>query len=62
MSDQKDIELAMLRSFYESWINLHAIKNDKLHRKQKEQAAQLLYERSVIVQNFYNPTRLQVVK
>jgi len=62
MSDQKDIELAMLRSFYESWINLHAIKNDKLHRKQKEQAAQVLYEQSVIVAHFYNPTRLQVVK
>lgn len=61
MSDQKDIELAMLRIFYERWIGLHAIKNDKLHLKQKQQAAQLLVDQSHIVANFYNPTKLHSI-
>lgn len=56
MSDQNDIELTMLRSFYESWVNLHAIKNDKLHRRQKEQAAQILVDHAHQLKNYYLPT------
>ncbi len=62
MTDQKDIELAMLRSFYEAWINLHTIKNDKLHLRQKQQAAQVLVDQSHVLANFYNPTKMHLVE
>ncbi len=39
-----ELELQMLRHFYESWEYLHAIPNDKDHRKNSEAAAQVLVD------------------
>ena len=46
-------ELEMLREFYKRWEALHGITNDKLHRKQKEQAAQNLVEAAHAVRRLY---------
>lgn len=48
-----DIEMDMLREFYRSWIALHTIPKDKLHRRQQEAAAQLLVDNAHTLKNFY---------
>jgi hypothetical protein len=48
------IELDMLRAFYQSWIGLHKIPRDKLHRRKQEAAAQLLVDNAHTVQRFYD--------
>lgn len=42
-------EFQCLREFYKAWEALHAIPNDRMHRRQKEAAAQHLVERAHIL-------------
>lgn len=58
MSDPQPIqpeafELAMLREFYKSWVALHKIPRDKLHRKKQEVAAQVLVNNAHTLANYY---------
>ncbi len=42
-------ELETLRAFYKAWELLHEIPNDKMHRKQKEEAAERLVQQAHIL-------------
>lgn len=42
-----------LEAFYKRWEALHAIPNDKMHKKQKEEAAQALVEQAHILRRMY---------
>jgi hypothetical protein len=46
------MELGMLRRFFDCWEALHAIPNDKEHRRKSEQAAQLLVDTAHAVRRF----------
>jgi hypothetical protein len=35
-------EYQMLKQFYEAWEHLHSLPNDRLHRRQAEEAAEAL--------------------
>ena len=48
-----DIERGMLRAFYSSWVALHKIPRDNLHRHKQEAAAQLLVDRAHELKEFY---------
>ena len=50
-------ELDVLRGFYTRWEALHAIANDKLHRTQKEEAAQNLVNQAHILRRMYASDR-----
>lgn len=47
------LELEMLRAFYLSWVGLHKIPRDKLHRRKQEAQAQLMVDNAHTLQNFY---------
>lgn len=42
-------EFQVLQQFYEAWEGLHAIPNDKWHKKQKEEAALKLVEKATVL-------------
>ena len=46
-------ELEMLREFYKSWVGLHKIPRDKLHRRKQEVQAQLLVNNAHTLQRYY---------
>lgn len=51
-------ELDLLREFYDCWRALHALPNDKLHRRQKERAAQSLVDAADCVKRFREPLQI----
>ncbi len=53
-----DLEVYLLRDFFDKWEALHAIKRDKLHRNKQEQAAQSLVEAAYAVRHFRSPVKL----
>lgn len=60
-------ELELLREFYDAWLRFHAIKNDRIHRRTKELAAQEIVDANHAIQRFRKPNnpelaqRLQLV-
>lgn len=46
-------ELETLREFYRAWEALHALPNDPLYRKKKEEAAQALVTQAHILRWMY---------
>lgn len=42
-----------LERFYKCWEALHAIPNDKMHNRQKEEAAQALVDQAHILRRMY---------
>lgn len=54
-----DTEIGMLREFYRSWVALHTIPKDKLHRRKQEAAAQLLVDNAHVLRLFYGGTNRQ---
>jgi hypothetical protein len=57
MSDT--IELEMLRDFYKSWVALHKIPRDKLHRRKQEVHAQLLVDNAHTLRRYYESLQPQ---
>lgn len=57
-----DAELTLLRAFYESWVALHIIPRDGMHRRQQEQAAQLLTDNAHALKLFYKGTQAAIEK
>ncbi len=57
-----DAELQLLRDFYASWVNMHTIARDGLHRKQQEEAAQVLVNNGHALKLFYKGTRSALEK
>lgn len=51
----EEIELEMLRDFYQKWKGLHSLENTPDTRTMMEQAAQNLVEAADTLDNFYNP-------
>ncbi|MDE3022977.1 MAG: hypothetical protein KGI54_14155 [Pseudomonadota bacterium] len=47
-----NIELELLRDFYDCWVSLHSFPRDKKHRKDMETAAQRLVDAAHAVANF----------
>ena len=63
MSD--NVELEMLRAFYISWVDLHKIPRDKLHRHKMEAQAQLLVDNAHALKAYYKSEekpKLEVVQ
>lgn len=57
MNDE-DIELRMLRDFYDKWEALHRIPTNDTNMQQKKQAAQTLVEVACVVRQFRSPVKL----
>lgn len=47
-------EFHVLQQFYEVWEALHAIPNDKLHKKQKEEAARKILDKVLVLRRMKN--------
>lgn len=54
-SDASEAELGLLRNFFDAWQALHAIPNDKFHRRKKEDAAVVLTNAAQSVIRYRNP-------
>lgn len=52
--DPIQAELQLLREFYASWVYLHTIPRDHLHRKKQETAAQELVDAGHALRAFYH--------
>lgn len=52
-------EIEMLRAFYASWVSLHKIPRDKLHRNKQEAAAQALVDQAHELAEFYQSAKAQ---
>ena len=52
-----DAELTLLRAFYESWVALHTIPRDGMHRRQQEEAAQIMTDNAHAVRRLYQGTQ-----
>jgi len=57
MNDE-DIELRMLRDFYDKWEALHQIPTNETNMQQKQQAAQALVGAAWAVRHFRSPVKL----
>lgn len=51
--DPYQVEMDLLREFYVTWVSLHKIPRDKLHRKKQEAAAQTLVDCGHSLRIFY---------
>lgn len=51
-------ELSFLREFYDSWMAMHAIPNDKMHGKKREDAAKTVMENHKRLQRLKEPRQL----
>ncbi len=51
----RDAEIQMHRDFFDAWEALHALPNDKLHRRQAEQAAQKLVDFAQAIKRLREP-------
>ena len=57
-----DAELQLLRDFYTSWVAFHTIPRDGIHRKQQEEAAQVMTNNGHALKLFYKGTRSALEK
>lgn len=55
-------ELRLLREFFEKWVTFHAVKKDRHHRKQQEQAAADLLQAAKAVEGFRRPAIMNGVE
>lgn len=60
--DPFDVELDMLREFFDCWEALHAIRKHPVHRRQQEAAAQRLVDCAHTIRAFRQPVKLELVK
>ena len=51
----REAEILMHREFFEAWEALHALPNDKLHRREAEQAAQKLVDIAQAIRRLREP-------
>ena len=51
----EETELTMLRNFFQTWCDFHALKRDKLHERQQKELINKMLEQAQTLIRFKNP-------